>query len=61
MGTHHIIDGCINCGACAEICPVNAISVRDDVHWIDKEICIDCGACDPVCPVDVIRWEETAT
>jgi ferredoxin len=60
MGTHHIIDGCINCGACVEVCPVVAISEQGDTHKIDQEICIDCGACDSVCPVDVIRWETTA-
>jgi len=60
MGTHHIIDGCINCGACAAVCPVNAISEQGEVHVIDKDICIDCGACDEACPVDVIQWETTA-
>ncbi len=60
MGTHNIIDGCINCGACAAVCPVNAISEEREVHVIDKEVCIDCGECDAVCPVDVIEWETTA-
>lgn len=60
MGTHYIIDGCINCAACAEVCPVVAISEQDGVHKIDQEVCIDCGACDAVCPVDVIKWETTA-
>ena len=60
MGTHWIDEGCINCAACAEVCPVDAISEQEGVHVIDKEICIDCGACDDVCPVDVIKWETTA-
>jgi ferredoxin len=60
MGTHYIVDGCINCGACVAVCPVVAISEQGDSHTIDKEICIDCGACDAVCPVDVIKWEVTA-
>lgn len=60
MGTHYIIEGCINCGACAEVCPVVAISEKEISHWIDKDICVDCGACDSVCPVDVIKWETTA-
>ena len=60
MGTHYIIDGCINCGACAEVCPVVAISEHEGAHQIDKGICVDCGACDSVCPVDVIKWETTA-
>lgn len=60
MGTHWIDDGCINCAACAEVCPVGAISEQGDVHVIDKDICTDCGSCDSVCPVDVINWETTA-
>ena len=60
MGTHWIDDGCINCAACAEVCPVDAISEQGEVHVIDKEVCIDCGECDSVCPVDVIKWETTA-
>lgn len=60
MGTHYIIDGCINCGTCAEVCPVNAISEKDGSYWIDQDVCVDCGACDPVCPVNVIKWETTA-
>lgn len=60
MGTHWIDEGCINCAACAEVCPVVAISEQGEVHVIDKEVCVDCGACDTVCPVDVIKWETTA-
>ncbi len=60
LGTHRIDEGCINCAACADVCPVDAISEQNDVYVIDKEICVDCGACDSVCPVDVIKWEITA-
>ena len=60
MGTHWIDEGCINCAACADVCPVDAISEEGEVHVIDKGTCTDCGACDDVCPVDVIRWETTA-
>lgn len=60
MGTHRIEEGCINCAACAQVCPVTAISEKGDSHFIDQEVCIDCGACDSVCPVDVIKWTTTA-
>ncbi len=54
MGTHYITEDCINCGACDDVCPVDAISEQGDLHVIDQELCTDCGACDDVCPVDVI-------
>lgn len=51
---HTITEECINCGACDESCPVNAISEAGDKRVIDAETCIDCGACVPVCPVQAI-------
>lgn len=57
MGTHFITDECINCGACAPVCPVEAISEQGDKYEIDMETCTDCGACDEICPVDAIKWQ----
>ena len=48
---YKISDDCISCGACADGCPVEAISEGDDKFVIDAEKCIDCGACADVCPV----------
>jgi ferredoxin len=45
---------CTVCGACAEICPVDAIKV-DDVAIVDENECIDCGTCVEECPVDAIE------
>ncbi len=44
-------DECIGCGACAEGCPVEAISENDGKYVIDGDTCIDCGACADACPV----------
>ena len=44
-------DACIMCGACAEGCPVGAISEGDGKYEIDAEKCLGCGACEGVCPV----------
>ncbi len=44
---------CLGCGACAEECPVEAISADEDGKYvIDPEKCIECGACAGVCPVE---------
>jgi ferredoxin len=51
---HKISEECINCGACDESCPVNAISEAGDKRAIDADTCIDCGACVDTCPVNAI-------
>lgn len=51
---HKISDDCISCGACADTCPVDAISEGASQYEIDAGLCIDCGACKDSCPVDAI-------
>lgn len=52
-----ISDECINCGACADTCPVGAITEGDGKHVVNKDECIDCGACDESCPTGAISEE----
>lgn len=54
---YKISDDCINCGACAANCPVEAISEGDEHFVIDADTCIDCGACAAGCPVEAISAE----
>jgi ferredoxin len=51
---HKISEECIACGACVDVCPVEAITEGDPYYKIDPELCTDCGACVDECPVEAI-------
>lgn len=51
---YQIGEGCICCGACANACPVGAITLGDGKYEIDADKCIECGACAGDCPTGVI-------
>lgn len=45
---------CCACGACANVCPKNAIAMREDERGflfpaVDATACVECGACVKVC------------
>ena len=48
---------CTGCEACVDACPVEAISMQDDVAVVDAETCTDCESCVEVCPVEAISME----
>jgi len=52
---YKITDACISCGACADSCPVSAISEGDGQYVIDEGACLDCGACADTCPMSAIE------
>ena len=57
-------DKCIACGACARICPQNAIEIVTETgedkkrrlvgFTLDASVCSWCGLCTEVCPVHAI-------
>ena len=49
-----INDSCLSCGACADSCPMGAISQGASQYEIDAGTCIDCGACADSCPTGAI-------
>lgn len=46
---------CTGCGACIEVCPVNAIAMEGDYPVVDEEWCIGCGVCGPKCPTGAAK------
>jgi Na+-translocating ferredoxin:NAD+ oxidoreductase subunit B len=45
---------CIGCGKCAEVCQFDAITIKDNLAYIDFEKCKLCRKCAPVCPTNAI-------
>lgn len=45
-------DDCIGCGTCEERCPVDAVTLVEEVAVVDADLCIGCGVCTPTCEGD---------
>ena len=48
---------CSGCAVCVEECPVDAISMQDEIAAIDMDGCIRCGVCHDMCPEDAVRHD----
>lgn len=51
------VELCTGCGACAEVCPIDAIAVQDGKARVDIEACVECGLCVGECPTEAIRLD----
>ncbi len=52
-------DECTGCETCIDACPMEAITMADDLAVIEGEKCIGCGVCVHQCPADSILLNRT--
>jgi Na+-translocating ferredoxin:NAD+ oxidoreductase RNF subunit RnfB len=45
---------CIGCGKCVKECPYEAITLQNNLAYIDYDKCRLCRKCEPVCPTSAI-------
>lgn len=56
LNINEVQSDCTGCSACFALCPVNAISMKENSEGflypeIDKAKCTNCGLCAKTCPV----------
>lgn len=56
IAKQHCSVACIACGLCKKKCDtiVQAITIENNLAYIDPDKCIACGQCVPVCPTNAI-------
>ncbi len=53
-----VIGDCTACGICSKICPMDAITIKDDKSVTIDVSCLGCGLCASRCPKQAIIMEE---
>lgn len=49
---------CIGCAECVDRCPVEAISLADEIANVDPDKCLGCGACISICPEESLSLQR---
>jgi uncharacterized protein (DUF362 family)/NAD-dependent dihydropyrimidine dehydrogenase PreA subunit len=49
---------CTACGQCVEICPKQAIQIKDNRAYVNDSKCIACYCCHEICPYEAIKLEQ---
>jgi Fe-S-cluster-containing hydrogenase component 2 len=52
------VEKCTGCGTCADVCPVEAITVTDGKAEVNEDECVDCGTCVEECPEGALSLGE---
>ncbi len=50
---------CIGCGVCKNICPPNAIKIKNGIAVIDRDSCIRCFCCQEFCLKGAMKVKRT--
>jgi pyruvate formate lyase activating enzyme len=50
-----IPDRCILCGRCLKVCPEEAHTIKEGVHYFARDKCTSCGRCVEVCFAGVLK------
>jgi len=51
-------DECIACSNCVQICPVDAVAIKDNTAAVDQDWCIGCGVCISHCPTGAAKLRQ---
>ena len=48
---------CVACGACANVCPRQALTIYKGIYAVVSDACIGCGKCAKICPTSAVSLE----
>jgi electron transport complex protein RnfB len=52
--------GCTGCGDCVERCPMDALSLVEEIASVDPVLCVGCGNCVTACPTESLSMVRRA-